>query len=518
MEPNTPSSTRRPLRLWPLWLILALALGTILYAQIQSDWPYQQRNLTSLVAGMLATLGILLWWLFASRASWKLRCAGLAVVILIGLACQAAFRLKGVTGDFVPIIEARWKSIPPAVPTTETGSRTDPPTTPAADFPQFLGPRRDGILDGPVLATHWTTQPPRPLWRQPVGAAWSGFVIVGNRAITQEQNGEQEWVSAFDVMDGRRLWTHTNEARYATTIAGEGPRATPTVVSNRVYTLGATGHLQCLDLATGRSLWSRSLTQDASCSVPEWGFAGSPWVDSQRVVVHAGGRDGRSMLAYRPDTGEPLWNAGDAGINYASPFQVTLAGQPQLLIFGRKSLVSHNPSTGAVLWEHPFGTGMPLVANPIVVTPNQILITAGYNVGAELLELESPTNAPRTVWASKRLKAKFANPVKYGDFVYGLDDGMLACLDLKDGSQRWKEGRYGHGQGLWIRHQYLLMSETGDLVLLQPTPEGPHELARVRVFDSKTWNPIALSGDRLLVRNDREAACFLVPLESTALK
>jgi outer membrane protein assembly factor BamB len=392
------------------------------------------------------------------------------------------------------------------------------PATPAADYPQFLGPHRNGILDEPALATHWTTHPPRQRWRQPVGPAWSGFVIVGNRAITQEQNGGEEWVSAFDVVDGRRLWTHTNEARYATTIAGEGPRATPTVVSNRVYTLGATGHLHCLDVATGQSLWSRSLTQDAGCSVPEWGFAGSPWVDSERVVVQAGGRDGRTVLAYRPDTGEPLWSAGDAGINYGSPFQVTLAGQPQLLVFGRKSLVSHNPSTGDVLWEHPFGTGMPLVANPIVISSNQVLITAGYSVGAELLELSSPTNAPRTVWTSKRLKAKFANPIKYGEFVYGLDDGILACLDLKDGNQRWKEGRYGHGQGLWIQHHYLLMSETGDLILLQPTPDGPHELARIRVFDSKTWNPIALSGDRLLVRNDREAACFQVPLHSMPAK
>lgn len=518
MEPHSPTPSQRPLRLWPLWLILALALGTILYAQLQSDWPNQSRNLTYLTTGILATLGILLWWLFGSRAPRKLRWAGLALVILIALGCQAAFRLKGVTGDFVPIIEARWKSVPQSIANAETVTRTNSTTTPAADYPQFLGPRRNGILDGSALATNWTTQPPRPLWRQPVGAAWSGFVIVGNRAITQEQNGSQEWVSAFDVMNGRRLWTHTNDARYATTIAGEGPRATPTVVSNRVYTLGATGQLYCLDLATGRSLWSRSLTQDANGSVPEWGFAGSPWVDSQRVVVQAGGRDGRNLLAYQPDTGEPLWNAGDAGINYASPFQVTLAGQTQILIFGRKSLVSHNPSTGAVLWEHPFGTGMPLVANPILVASNQILITAGYSVGAELLELASPTNAPRTVWTSKRLKAKFANPVKAGEFVYGLDDGMLACLDLKDGSQRWKEGRYGHGQGLWIRDHYLLMSETGELILLQPTPDGPHELARIPVFDSKTWNPIALSGDRLLVRNDREAACFLVPLESTAVK
>jgi len=501
------------MRLWPALVLGVIALGVILFARMQTDWPFQRRNLTTLATLILTFLGLVIWWLLGSRVPWKTRLLGLALLGIAGLGWKSAFRLKGVTGDFVPIIEARWKTAPaPSIRPATTPSAGQSKSTDTVDFAQFLGPTRDGILRGPVLATDWSTNSPRLLWRLPVGGGWSGFALVGERALTQEQHGPEEWITAYDLATGGRLWAHTNQARYDTTIAGEGPRGTPTVVSNRVYTLGATGILDCLELATGKLFWSRSLTADARCSLPEWGYSGSPWVDGQKVVVQAGGNDGQSLLAYRCADGEPLWSGGSAGVNYASPFLVTLAGRSQFLIFGRRAFTAHDPTTGAVLWEHPFGVGLPLVANPILVSSNRVLITAGYNVGAELLEISEGTNAPVSLWKSKRLKAKFSNPVRQEGFVYGLDDGMLACLDLQDGSQRWKEGRYGHGQGLWVGNLYLLMSEPGELVLLRPTPDGPHELARLPVFDSKTWNPIALRGDRLLVRNDREAACWQLPL------
>jgi outer membrane protein assembly factor BamB len=155
------------------------------------------------------------------------------------------------------------------------------------------------------------------------------------------------------------------------------------------------------------------------------------------------------------------------------------------------------------------------VANPVRVSSNSVFLSAGYGVGGELLELSQTTTGSlevRSVWTSKRLKAKFSNPVFRDGFIYGLDDGILACLDAKDGAQRWKEGRHGHGQGLLVGELYLLMAENGELVLLHPTPDGPGELARLKVFSDKTWNPIALAGDLLLVRNDREAACYRLPL------
>jgi outer membrane protein assembly factor BamB len=382
-------------------------------------------------------------------------------------------------------------------------------------FPQFLGPDRTGILPGPTLATNWGARPPVILWRQPIGAAWSGFSIVGGRAFTQEQRGAEECVTCYDLATGRLLWRHADQAHYANIVAGEGPRATPTVAGGRLFTLGATGLLNCLDAATGEVLWRRDLVKDADTAVPEWGFASSPLLLDGRVIVSAGGSRNKSLLAYAVADGAPLWGGGTAAAGYSSPLVTTLAGVPQVLIFNLGFITAHSPADGKVLWQYPWGVGYPHVAMPLVTGPDRVLFTSGYGVGAELLEIARGPDgrlAPRQLWKSNRLKAKFANPVLRAGFVYGLDDGILVCVAAADGSLRWKEGRHGHGQGLLVGEHYLLMAESGELVLLRPTPDAPNELARFRVFHAKTWNPIALVGDRLLVRNDQEAACLRLPL------
>ncbi|MFM7103607.1 MAG: PQQ-binding-like beta-propeller repeat protein, partial [Verrucomicrobiota bacterium] len=505
------------------FLILGLAAVFLLGVRRYPDLPFQQRNLASL-SGILAAAGLLvLWWLFLSRARWRLRLGVLALLLVALAGLRAGFRITGVSGDLLPIIEPRWgRRAAPAASGPGSAVAPQPPRAgpaserpPGADFPQFLGPSRNGILPDARLDTQWAARPPAEVWRMAIGGAWSGFAVAGNRALTQEQQGDEERVTCRDLPTGRLLWERANPGRYDTTIAGAGPRCTPTVAGDRVYTLGATGWLQCLDLATGSPLWTRSITNDARARVPEWGYSGSPWARAGLVVVMPGGRDGRSVIAYDAATGTERWAAGDAGANYGSPFSLTLAGVEQILVFGGREIVSHDVLRGTILWRRPWGVGMPLVAVPVPVDDRRVLFSAGYNVGSELLRIDRGPEGGWKVgseWVSRRLKCKFANPVKVGGFVYGLDDGILACLDLRDGSQRWKEGRYGHGQGLQVGELHLLMAESGELVLLRPTPEGPNELARHRVFASKTWNPPALCGDLLLVRNDREAACLRLPV------
>ena len=311
------------------------------------------------------------------------------------------------------------------------------------------------------------------------------------------------------------IWEHTDEARYATTIAGEGPRATPTLVGNRIFTLGGSGLLNCLDRDSGKRIWSRDLIRDASASIPEWGFSGSPLIHDGLVMVIAGGRDNHSLVAFDQTTGELRWSGGDHGASYSSPEFAILAGIPQILAFNSRHITAHDPSNGAVLWDHAFGNGQPHVAMPAVIGSDRVFISAGYGVGAELLQITSVARGKADVtslWSSKKMKAKFANPVVRDGFVYGLDDGILACVDLKDGTLRWKEGRYGHGQGLLTGDLYLLMSETGDLVLLQPTPAGPGVLGTFHVLDGKTWNPIAVVDNLVLTRNDQEAALVRLPI------
>jgi len=515
-DPIQNKSAAQPIRWWMGVRILLLGIAAVIWARVHSDWPFQKRNLISYQIVIVIAIALLVWWTFLSRAPNRLRLNityGLVGLIIV---CVALFRLRGMSGDMVPIIEFRWSkhSMPATkpeharVPIQQWNDSTN------SAFPQFLGPERNGVLPGPRLETNWSAHPPKILWRQKLGAAWSGFAIVGNIALTQEQRGEDECVVAYELTSGQPLWLHADQTRYNTIIAGDGPRATPTVVSNRVFTLGATGILNCFDLATGQRLWTQNVVRESGGKIPQWGGAGSPLIVNGLVIVHGGEDAHRSLFAFHIDDGKPAWSGGTANPSYASPFLATLADAPQVLAFNEGSISSHDPATGATLWEKSWGKGV-VCASPVVVSSNRVLFSSGYGVGAELLEISRTASgkfSAKPIWKSIRMKAKFAHLFAREGILYGLDDGIFACVDLKDGSQRWKEGRYGHGQGLLVGENYLLMSEPGELVLLRPTSDAPNELARFRVFNSKTWNPPALSGDLLLVRNDLEATCLRLKL------
>jgi outer membrane protein assembly factor BamB len=537
-------------RLWP-----AYAIGVLLAAALTWIWTVgadvargrQWQVIPTILALMGAGLLWLAWWLFLSRLPWRVRLRGLlAAVVLIG-AGLSLVRLQGISGDWIPIVAFRWEAPPtpppappalpepvPAAPSPSPSAEPSPgdataaqppaeakPTPPPkamarrpGDFPQFLGPRRDGTVQGLSLARDWQARPPRQLWRQPVGEAWSGFAVVGDLAITQEQRGEEERVVAYDVLTGTPRWSFAEGARYSTFIGGTGPRATPTVADGRVFVAGATGSLHALDLATGRKLWSRKAVEENGGQLPEWGQAGSPLVLGGRVIVSAGGANGRSLVAYDVASGEPVWAAGTKGASYSSPQLLEVAGRPQVVILNATSLAGHDPDTGALLWEQEASFQAPNVAAPLLLPGDRLLVSVGYGVGSKLYRIAPGADAAlesRLEWESPRLKSKFANLIVYGGLVYGLDDGVLVCLDPADGQRRWKGGRYGHGQLLLVDDLLLVQAEDGEVVLLEPSPEGPRELTRFTAFAARTWNPPAIAGNLLVARNEQEAAVFELP-------
>lgn len=501
------------MRWWPGIAVTVSCIVCLLWVHVQQEWPFQRRNQTSALLLIVTAILLVVWWTFLSRAPNRLRLSVTFGLVGLALVSAALFRFQGVSGDLLPILEFRWKTVSVAkLPETNSIATTAQITVSTnASFPQFLGPNRDGVLAGPTLDTNWTVRPPQILWRQKVGAGWSGFAVSGNVAITQEQRGGDEYVAAYELLTGKPLWSHSDKALYNTVIAGEGPRATPTIVSNRVFTFGATGLLNCLDLATGKPLWSHDVVKESGGKVLAWGCASSPLVVSNLVIVHGGEAGRNSLYAYQMEDGKPAWSSGASDPSYASPILAMLAGVPQVLAFNDRTISSHNPTNGTQLWQRPWGNGNVVCSSPVIISSNRVLFSSGYGVGAELLEVLRSDTGKLTVtqlWKSIRMKAKFSHLFARDGFLYGLDDGVFACVDLKDGSQRWKEGRYGHGQGLVVDDYYVLMSEPGELLLLRPTPDAPNEIARFRVFDAKTWNPPALVDDLLLVRNDREAVCL----------
>jgi outer membrane protein assembly factor BamB len=266
----------KPIRWWPG--IAITILGAVVFATIRmlDVWPYEQaRSLASLAAVVGTTVLLLLWWLIFSRAPWRVR----LVPLVVGALFPVLFRHRGMTGDFVPLFEFRFAQGTASTITTKGST----PTIARSDFPQAFGPNRDARLDGPALDPDWKNHPPQVLWRQPVGAAWSGFAIAGDRALTLEQQGGDELVTCRDILTGKLLWSTANAGHYNTAIAGEGPRTVPTVKGDHVFTLGATGTLRCLDLATGKPIWTRDLRKDAGVEVPMWGFASSPLLHDGKV-------------------------------------------------------------------------------------------------------------------------------------------------------------------------------------------------------------------------------------------
>ena len=513
---------RSRIRWLPAVIIVALTILAIILLWSVDAAHRQSRVLHTVLVLMLSFLLMLLWLLFFSRLRWKVRLLAFGAVVLILFLSTVLLRVKGFSGDLVPLLEWRWGG---KAAETLMGSAPTALETFSQNYPQFLGPDRDGTVQGIKLARDWSERPPQLLWRQPIGAGWSAFAVVGSLAITQEQRGEYEMVVCYDLHSGREQWSHSDHDRYEVTPAGVGPRATPTIVGDRVYTLGATGILNCLDLATGEQIWSEDILYDNNAELASWGMSGSPLVLDDLVVVSAGGRDGKSLVAYHKDTGERVWRDGSSPAGYSSPLITTLAGVPQILIFNYGNVVAHDPNGGQVLWQHPWPNTTECISQPVPLPGDRLFVSSGYGIGCKLLQIgrdEVNQLKATLVWETPRLKAKFTNVVHRDRYIYGLDDGVLVCLDLADGQRKWKRGRYGHGQIILVdgpdrtrdQNSLLLVSaESGDVLLVEVNPNESKELARFPALASKTWNNPALAGQYLLVRNDREAACYELPLE-----
>lgn len=500
---------------WALVFLALVIAGITVWTWAFDEAQRQDKLLRTAVLLMAAYALFLVWVVFISR--WKPRARwGVFIFTIVAIVfCRFGLRIGGVTGDMLPIVEWRWKEKPQAalasvVPTTSEAPLTSHSTS--NSFPQFLGPNRNGILSGPTLAHDWKQSPPKELWRRAVGSAWSGFVVQGEYAITQEQRGPEELVVCYDVLTGNPRWSHADQSRYATTIAGEGPRATPAISDNRVYSMGGAGMFNCLELATGKIIWQTNTIAAHRAKVPEWGVACSPLVTERAVFVTVGGRNS-SMVAFDKETGAVLWTSGHDDVHWSSPVRVSLDGVPQILIFS-ENVSSYDERTGKLLWHYPWRNSYPHVSVPLLLSSNRVLVSQGYGTGAELLQISRESNRWKAerLWKSIRMKSKFGTLIHRDGSVYALDDGALACIDVNTGELKWKGDRYGHGQMLLVGDLLLLMAENGDVVLLEPNPDEQRELARHKVFAAKTWNPPALAGDVLLVRNDREAACLRLPL------
>lgn len=525
---------RRGMSSRPRWWPLALAVAVAAAATIGVWLPVWEimglvRVLATVLAAGLLLVAIGLWVLMFSglprRIRWRIVGVGVAVILVLGAGAASALEIRGFTGDLVPILGWRWAT-PTDLPAVDESLPAAPGVDLTAvtphDYPQFLGPRRRPEVEGVRLERDWEKHPPRELWRRPVGKGWSSFAVVGDYAVTQEQRENQELVVCYELKTGDVAWMHADDESYHSVLAGDGPRATPTIDGGRVYTLGASGLLNCLDGADGSRVWATNILEDAIARNAQWGKSCSPLVTERLVVVSAGGDNGMSLLAYDRNTGDLVWGGGDEPSGYSSPAKATILGRDQILIFnmGRGpgadgSVTSHNPVTGEILWQHPWQGENPNIAQPTTIGDDKVFISTGYGHGCALIQVESDENggfATKELWSNNFLKTKFSNVVVRDGYIYGLDEKVLVCLDSETGKRQWKGGRYGYGQILLVGDVILVQAESGDVVLVEATPEEHRELARMTALYDKTWNCPAFAPPYLLLRNDSEAVCYEMAL------
>jgi len=399
-------------------------------------------------------------------------------------------------------------------PSPSASASPSPGQTPAETarnyWTNFRGPKRDARYEEATISTNWPANGLPVLWKQPVGVGYASFVIADGKAYTIEQRRSQEVVAAYDMNNGRELWTQKWNAEY-TDSTGDGPRATPTWDAGRLYALGATGEMRCLDANSGAVIWGKNILTDNQAKNLPWAMAASPLIVDDKVIVLPGGTSGKSVVAYNKNNGAPVWRVLNDTQAYVSPMLVELAGRRQIVVVSASRVVGLAPENGALLWEYPWDTDNGInVSQPIMVDRNRFFISSGYGKGAALVEVKGSGNSftASTVWENTNMKNKFNSSVLYNGYIYGLDEGILVCLDVNTGERKWKDGRYGYGQIILAGNHLIVTSDKGDVALVKATPSAYTEVARFTAVQGQTWNYPAIDNGRLLVRNSNEMAAY----------
>ncbi|HKO62877.1 MAG TPA: PQQ-binding-like beta-propeller repeat protein [Pyrinomonadaceae bacterium] len=503
----------------------------------REETPWYRSLAGIIVAGiLLPPVGAVLVWL---RKDWETKAkivgtAGLVVLSVAYFFAYSAWRRSDLNENQYSALEQhraqQTQAAAASDPAAATAAAQPSPAQPGQPVPgaspsapesaaahatrnywtNFRGPNRDGNYQEMAVLTNWPSQGLTPIWKQPIGQGYSSFSVADGRAYTIEQRRGQEFVTAYDVANGRELWKQGWTALYSDS-TGDGPRTTPTWDDGRIYALGATGELRCLDAKTGGVIWGKNILKDNQASNLSWAMAASPLIVDDKVIVLPGGTGGKSVVAYNKMSGAPVWKALDDTQAYVSPMLVTLSGRRQVIVVTANRVVGLVPENGSVLWSYPWDTSMGInVSQPIVIAANRFFISAGYGKGAAVVEVAGSGNSltARTIWENSSMKNKFNSSVVHEGHAYGLDEGILTCVELSTGNRKWKGGRYGYGQVLLASGHLIISTDTGELVLVKATPQQHTEVARFQALNGKTWNYPAIAGGKLLMRNANEMAAF----------
>lgn len=385
---------------------------------------------------------------------------------------------------------------------------------PAADWPQFRGPLRDGVSTETGLLRSWPAAGPAVVWRRPIGEGYSSVAAVGGRLYTMDSDDKTEFALCLEAATGKEVWRTPVGPKFLDEL-GNGPRTTPTLDGGTVYVLGAKGMLAALKAADGAKIWEVDLPATFGSKVPTWGYSSSPLIDGDLLVMEVGGAPGKALVAFDKTNGKVRWTARDGDAAYSSPVVMTIGGVRQY-VFTRRAgpeVVALSPA-GEVLWTH---AGPPTtITMPMFIPPDKVYVSAGDDGGALLLRIrtEGGKAVAEEVWKNRGMKNHFHGSVLVGDHLYGFDNGTFKCIAVATGEQTWAYRGLGKGSIVLADGLLFVLSDRGELVLVEPDPAAYTEKSRFKVMEGKAWTSPTLAGGRLYVRDQDE----LVSLDVQAPK
>lgn len=560
--------------LWPAVLLALVHVACLAYTFIVAN-TLMQFMIASMLVPLGVLIGLVIWWMLCRKIPMKQRLAGVALVVLVlawiilthpimsggfsflivvfpiltlgtvgvllatvsqpwprrraalvtlmlgAAVILTAVRVDGSNGDETPIMSWRWQPTMEELAEASLGSETQTNGTAVVsalagpdDWPNFRGQDWDGRAVGVTFDSNWGDGGLKELWRRPIGGGWSSFTVIGDYFFTQEQRGEDELVVCYEADNGEQIWVNTSPGRFEESHGG-GPRATPTFHEGKLYVLGALGRLQCLEATTGATVWERELTEDANAKVPTWGFSSSPLVLDDLVIVFAGGANGNGVVAYERDSGEPVWQAGEGTHSYSSVQLAKIGDVPQLLIPSNLGIEALAPKTGAGLWKYEWKmmADSPRCVQPLMTSPNVVLLGSDDQgtCQIEISQVDSEWEVEEQ-WRTRKFRPSFNDTVYHDGYAYGFDGRLLVCIDVETGERRWKSKRFG-GQVLLLpeMNMLLVLSDKGDVVLVEAKSDAYEEVARLKALQGKTWNHPVIANGKLFARNSTEAVCYQLP-------
>lgn len=398
------------------------------------------------------------------------------------------------------------------------------------DWPQFRGPGRDGISPETSLLTRWPEEGPRVLWRARGGQGYSGLVVSDGRLYTLVGEGEKEkgteHVLCLEASTGKELWRFPLGSLYVDSSGnGDGPRATPIVDDARVYVMSGVGRLFALDKKTGKAVWQHDLKGEmGSAGASDGSFSSSPLIEGDLLIVEAGGEtkkpgDGvqtakianpvsAAYAAFDRKTGAVRWTAENDGAAFSAPVAITAAGARQIVFFSATGLVSVSPKDGKVFWRYPWKTQFDVnAATPLLLPGDRLFVSSGYDVGAAVLQLKPEAGGGvkvEEVWKSRVMKNHFATSIHLSGHLYGFDKSTFKCVESGTGTEKWAGRGYGTGNVIYADGHLIVLSDRGELALIEATPAEFREVAKAKVLEGRTITSPALADGKLYVRNNTD--------------